>query len=258
MRKSALTFTVTTLVLGIFGAFFRWLQNANAFDAETGCAIPGHGTSIVFLIYCVLAVAAVLVLTLGWFRRFDYGKDASALRDSTPLPTILCWLLGVVFAAASCVMLFGSDLSRFPAAQRLFGAGGILAGLCLPFLPAKKDGSSHSLSAVAAAAAVIFCCYWLLFCYRIHADDPVIWRFATEILAVAASAAAFYYIAAFHYQAGHGSRALLAVQLAAFFNIVCLFDKRNLALGLMFFITAVLMLLMEYLIIQNMWEKRID
>ena len=258
MRKTALTFTVTTLVLGIFGAFFRWLQNANAFDAETGCAIPGHGTSIVFLIYCILAVAAIFVLTLGWFRRFDFENSVAALRDFTPIPMILCWILGIVFAVASCVVLFGSDLSRFPAAQRLLGAGGILAGLCFPFLPTKKDGTAQSFGSVAAGAAVIFFCYWLLFCYRSHADDPVLWRFATEIFAVASAAAAFYYIAAFHYRAGHGLRALLAVQLAAFFNIVCLFDRRSFAFGLMFLITAVLILLMEYLILQNMWEKRGD
>ena len=69
MRKSALTFTVTTLVLGIFGAFFRWLQNANAFDAETGCAIPGHGTSIVFLIYFLKA---------DWMHAFDKGRKSVA------------------------------------------------------------------------------------------------------------------------------------------------------------------------------------
>ena len=46
MRKTALTLTVSTLVLGIFGAFLRWLQTMSAFDKETGFPIPGAGTTV--------------------------------------------------------------------------------------------------------------------------------------------------------------------------------------------------------------------
>ena len=76
MRKTALTLTVSTLVLGIFGAFLRWLQTMSAFDKETGFPIPGAGTTVALVIYSILAIAAICVVTLVWLSRFDRGTDA--------------------------------------------------------------------------------------------------------------------------------------------------------------------------------------
>ena len=63
MRKTALTLTVSTLVLGIFGAFLRWLQTMSAFEKETGFSVPGAGTTVVFVIYSILAIAACVFVT---------------------------------------------------------------------------------------------------------------------------------------------------------------------------------------------------
>lgn len=255
MRKTATTVTVATLILSVFGAFFRWLQLTNAFDPENGLPTPFHGTTIVYLVYSVLAVAIIVVLTYGWLNRYDCSRGLPALRCSTVIPRILGWVFGVCFALGSCAVLFQADYSTYPLLQRLFGAFGILGGLCFPFLPAKADGSAHSFGRLAAAVSVLFGCYWLIFCYRMNAEDPVRWSFAVEILAVAAIAVALYYIAGFHYGAGTGRRALLAVQLAVFFDVSALFDPRSTGLTVMFFCIAAMLLTTEYLIIENLREK---
>ena len=119
MQKTALTLTVSTLVLGIFGAFFRWLQTMNAFDAETGFPIRGAGTTVVFVIYSILVVAAFLVVTLFWLGRFERGTEASrALHCENVVPMIAGWLLCAAFAAASCILLFTAGHARFPVRQR--------------------------------------------------------------------------------------------------------------------------------------------
>lgn len=258
MRKTATTVTVTTLVLGIFGAFFRWLQITNAFDRESGLPISGHGTTVVFLVYIFLAAAVIVGLTYGWLGRYSCSRDAAALRSRTAIPRVLGWIFGAGFAAASCVLMFFSDFGSYPLMQRLLGAAGILAGLCFPFLPGKPDGSVHSFARTASALAALFFCYWLVFCYRANSNDPILWNFAPEILALAATTAAFYYVAAFHFGAGRGSRALLAVQLGAFFDMTVLFEDRTAVTTVMFLAAAAMLLTAEFLIIENMQDKRED
>ena len=93
MRKDALTITLTTLVLGIFGAFLRWLQNMNIYD-DGGLAARGAGISIVLTVY-ILAAAAVLVLIARvWLRRYVFPADAgAALRCHSVVPAVLSWAM---------------------------------------------------------------------------------------------------------------------------------------------------------------------
>lgn len=256
MQKTAVSITVTTLVLGVFGAFLRWLQNTGAYDAETGCTIPWHGTTIALVIYSVLAVALILLINLLWLRRYVHRDDMAALRCTGKLPTVLSWVFGVVFVLAACVLMFTAAQARYPMTQRLLGAFGILAGLSFPFLPGKADGSDKALGRVAAAVVTLFCCFWLVCSWRDHSENPAVWVYVMEILAIAASAVAFYYIAAFHYGAGHGSRALPAVQLAVFFNLVTLFDSRSTAQQLMILLCAAMLLLLQTVLVGNLEEPR--
>ena len=254
MRKNAAILTVSTLVLGVFGAFFRWLQNAGGFDPESGLPVPGSAINVIALVYCVLAVAVILALSLGWLRRYSCAKDCSALRSRTVLPVALGWLFGLCFAVSSCVVLLFAGFGKYPTLQRLLGAFGILAGLCFPFLPAKPAGSAYAISRTAAAFCTLFFCFWLVFSYRLNANNPVRWAFAPEILALAAAAVAFYYAAAFHFGAGTGSRALVALQLAVFFNTATLFETRTVPMTLMFLAATVMLVTLEYLVLENLRE----
>lgn len=247
---------VTTLVLGVFGAFLRWLQNAGAYDPETGCITPWHGTTIALLLYCVFAVALLLAIDLLWLRRYVRSSDAAALRCASRLPAVLSWICAGAFVLAACILMFSAAQSRYPLAQRLLGAFGILAGLSFPFLPGKQDGSGHVLGRTAASALTLFCCFWLVCSWRSHSENPEVWVFVMEILAIAASTVAFYYIAAYHFGAGRGGRALPAVQLAAFFDLVTLFDARSTVQRLMILVFAGMLLLLETLLIGNLEEPR--
>ena len=255
MRKTAVTLTVATLVLGIFGAFFRWLQNSSAFEPETGCAIPGHATSVVFVLYCIVAAAVICVAALLYFRRFAAEKSVAALRGETVVPTVVGWVLGVLFVLAALVTLFTAHHAKYPMLQRFLGAFGILAGLCLPFLAGKPEPGG-AFGRAASALVTLFFCFWLIFSYRLHSEDPVVWHYCVEILALALSTTAFYYVTAFHFGAGRGSRALGAVQLAVFFDIATIFDARSTAGVVMLVATAAMLLMIEYLLIANLNERR--
>jgi len=254
MRKFALPVTVGTLVVGIFGAFFRWLQDLNAFEQGTGLPVPHAGTTTVFLVYSLIAAAALAGAVLVWLRGCE--KPAAiegALRCRSALPSVIGWICGGLIVLAAAVMLFSARGARFPRFQQVFGAAGIIAGLCFPQIVMKKDAEKQApLGRAAGVYLSLFYCLWLTFCYRTYSEDPVIWGFAVEILAVAAAAAAFYYIAIAMYGRSRGDRAMLAGALAIYLNIAGLFDQRSTAITVMMAATAGILLLMEYLILCNL------
>lgn len=257
MQKNAITITVTTLVIGIFGAFIRWLQTMNAFEKDTGLLIRGAGTTLVYVIYSIVAIGIFCVLTFLWLRQFDRAENAGkALGSATVAPVVLTWIFCGIFVAASCLNMFTADLARFPTMQRLLGAGGIFGGLCFPFLYGKKGSAEpKSFGRTAAVVVTLFYCYWLIFCYRTYAEDPTVWRYAIEILGIAASTVGLYYLTTYFFGAGKLQRTLILVQTAAYFNISTLFDPRPKAQEVMIIISAGVMLLTEYILIENLWEK---
>ena len=258
MRKIALTIMVTTLVLGVFGAFFRWLQLMNAFDKETGLFISGTGITAVVVVYCVLAAIAFCLLMAMWLSRYDRSDSTeTALRCTTVVPLILSWAFCAAFAAASCILLFSAGTSQTPLLQRLFGAFGILAGLSMPFLFGKNGGSGAGpMGRSAAAVLTLFYCFWTVFEYKSISSDPIIWNYAFEVLAIAVSTVAVYYVTTYYYGLGKLPRTLVALQLGVFLNVTVIFEKRSAALNVMMGVSAALQLMLIFLLVENLWEKR--
>lgn len=254
MRKTAITFTVSALILGVFGAFLRWLQNSNAYDA-TGCLIPGNTITIVFLVYCIFAVVLIFAFTLSWLRRFACPKDSLALCGASVVPTALAWVCCVLFVLASVAIMFTAHLGRYPVLCRLLGAFGILAGVSFPFITGKSS-SVVSMGRTASTVITLFYCFWLIYSYRVHANDPVIWNFAIEILAIASAATSSYYMAAFHFGGGNGTRALLALQIGIFFNVCTLFDNHDIPITVMFTVTIAVLMMLDFLVLSNLKDSR--
>ncbi len=256
MRKDALTITLTTLVLGIFGAFLRWLQNMNIYD-DGGLAARGAGISIVLTVY-ILAAAAVLVLIARvWLRRYVFPADAgAALRCHSVVPAVLSWAMAAAVVAASLVLLFSADLAAYPTLQRIFGAAGILAGLCIPGLfPKRGSDAPNGAAKTASAFLTLFFCYWLVFSYKLGSDEPQFWAYAPGIIAVAAAVLGVYYLAALFYGRTRPTTMLFVLPLAAVLNLTTVFDTRRGSLTAMHLAAAALMLLAEYLLIANMAEN---
>ena len=255
MRKTALTLTITTLVISVFGAFLHWLQTMNAFEKDTGLAIRGAGTSIAYVIYTVLAAAAICFFVFGWLRKYIGSADAgTALCAETVLPAVLGWLLCICVAAPSCWMMFSVQTARFSVFRRVFGACGIIAGLSIPCLTVRRrDDGMNSLARPAAVILTLFYCLWLVFFYKTFAsENPVVWAYAVETLGIASGTVGIYSLAAYYFGIGRKNHALVSVQLAVYFNLGALADEHNTVLSLMLGATAVLMLIAEYLLIENL------
>lgn len=256
MRKDALAITVTSLVMGVFGAFLRWLQNRTIYE-DSGLAAPGAGVSVVYVVFSVLMACGMLGVVLLWLRRYEKPRSGeAALHVDTVLPAVLSWALCAVFALSGVLLMFSAGTSAFPRMQRLFGAFAILAGACLPMLPRRQTPEDAGVSGRRAAAAVVtlFFCWWLVFSYRANAENPVLWAYAPEILAVASGTMAFYYVTGWIFGHAQPDAALFCIQLAVFLNVCTLPDERHGAMKALFAATAAALLLLEYILLANMKE----
>lgn len=258
MQKNALAITVTTLVMGVFGAFLRWLQNRLAFD-DAGLAIPGAPVSVVYLVFSLLMLAGMLGIVFLWLNRFEkpeFGEDA--LRVGSALPTVLSWVFCTAFAAAGVLLMFSAGDSRLSLLQRLFGAAAVIAGACLPAMPARQVYENAGVIGKRAASVilVVFFGLWLVFSYLTHADEPVLWIYVPEVLAVAASLLAFYYVAAWFFGRAKPNSAFLFLQLGAFLDLCTLPDARKRSVTLLLAATAAMLLMLEYVVLSNLTEKQ--
>ena len=258
MRKDALTIVLITAVAGIFGGFLRWLQLLNAFEEDSGLSIPGSATSVVMVLYLALAALVFAALAFFLLKSFSPPRSVSAaLRSSTSLPQIISIASGVLAAVTGLVLLFTAHDAARPLGQRIFGACCLFLAAALPGLFAKR-GEGPKEKNLAALVPVLFCCVWLAYCYRCHAENPVVWAYVVELLAVVALTLGCYETAAYSYGRAKPGRALFFVQLAAFLCITTLTDERSLPMQLLFVLAAAGMLTAEYLLVENLRSKDTD
>lgn len=257
MRKDALTLTISTLVAGIFGAFLRWLQNLNAFEEDTGLFISGKASTWLLVIYLIIAAGLIAAVVFWWLRRYDRPSDMGAFGARTVVPNILSKALGVITALACIAIMFAANSTRLPTLQRVFAALGILAGAAMLLL-FSSPGVQAPYRRQAGIVISLFCCLWLITSYKFTAEDPVVWAFVIEILAVCAVIMAWYELAAYSYGRAKPDAALFFVMLAAVLCITTLSDSRSFAWQLLFFSQTAMLLMHEYLMIENMKDKRAD
>ncbi len=255
MRKDAFIMVLITSVAGIFGAFFRWLENMNAFEEDTGLMLPFAKTTVIMAACLIAAAAAFAVLAIVWARRFTGEKTPAALLTHSFLPDLLCKLCGAALILLGLVLMFAATGQRHPALERLFAAASIFCGVALMFI-AVKPGVPASANRSASLIPVLFSCVWLVCCYKNNAEDPVVWSYLVELLTVAATVMAWYELAAYHYGRGKPAAALFFVQYAAFMNITTLTDSRPALKSVMFAMQAALMLMYEFTLIENLSPRR--
>ena len=217
MQKNAVTATVATLVMGIFGAFLRWLQNTNLYDSDTGLAAPRAPISFAFLLFSLVMFAVMAIGGIG--------------------------------------LMFSAGASEAPVLQRLLGAAAIVAGAAFPFLPGRILGGTNPLSKPASLILPLFYCVWLVFIYRSNLDNPVLWAYAPEVFAVVATILAFFYIAGCFYGRKTCNAALIAAQIAVYLDLSVLSDELRTLLKAMLIATALMLLLLEYMMISNLTKS---
>lgn len=258
MQKNSLIFLLSTLVVGIFGAFFRWLEVLNAFDAATGLYKPASITGMIVVIYCILAVIAMIGFCVVYLHAYRSSVESpeAAMRARNGLPKVIAWAFSALIIIGAIATMLTSNYHELPGFRRIFAAMAIFAGIAFPFTVSRKDGTFSPVAETASLVPPLFGCLWLVFSYKLNAENPVLRVYAFEILAIAALTYGYYNICSYFYgRAKRPGKILFSLLLAAFFCIVCLADQRPFAMQLMFIAGAGMMLLYGCMIFANLQIK---
>lgn len=256
MRKNALIICCVTCVFGAFGAFFRWLLDLTGFEAETGLYIAGNIWSYALLAACggIAVVLFAIVLNMKRNGRTVLPTDyAAALGGTTAVFRPLYTLLSIIMALGALMLFFTASADLYPAFQYVLALLGIAgAGGFLLMMSAATRRRDPPLNCFGATLLIILYCFWLIVSYRENAATPVVWGYAMELLAIACSLVAFYYVAGIPFGRPKPFAAVYFCQLGAFLCIVTLPDNRLTGQRVMLIATAFMLLLLSWLITANL------
>lgn len=247
MQKKAFIVCGSACLLGIFGAFIRWLQNTTAFEPDTGLPISSavwSGVMAGFIIVCALG----LIVVMSRFRGLESAGSYPAAFKGGPLIRGVASWAGLILVSGSGVFTLVSSLSPLSVFDLVMGLGAIASGICLFFILRGINGGSRTAGAL-FVVVVLYLCLSLIWEYKTYASDPVLWHFALEILALSAVLLAFYYLAGFCYDRPKPLRAIYFALLGAVLSISSFADSAPAAshmidAGLSLFLLVLALLLM--------------
>lgn len=254
MRSTAYKLTSFTVVASALGFLLRWLQNLQIIDEETGLAARGMGIS--FLVTLLIAVVAAAIALLAWQLRKMSAPLApeTAFKSSAWIENAAAWAVAALFLISAAAQLLSLSawgetqlgIRRVCAVATFAAAAGTVL---LTLYAAKPD--KGALCRVGSVLLIVFGALWLIAIYKSAASDPVIWRFAIEILAVCASLLSFYYIAGWFFGEPNPARAVFCCHLGAFLCVMAAGDDHPMAESICFAAVAAAQLLWGFLVVSN-------
>lgn len=255
--KAPLILTCYVCALGAFGAFFRWLQMQVAADAETGMMNPSVLNVLVPLtIICAAVVFYLRLKKLGSDGKVLTTDFYTALKGSSVLCPVISWVIGGVTALGGVIAMLNVSLDALRGLYTVIAALGILCGLSFPLIcAAAHKRYSPGLTSLLMTLPIIMFCLWLIACYKANSNNPNLWAYAIEIITVCCLIIAFYYTAGFPYGKAKPRYAAFFCMMGAFLGIVILADGRYLGLQLMLLGSVGMLIMENWLLIQNRVDK---
>ena len=257
VAKAPLILSCYVCALGAFGAFFRWLQMQVARDAETGMMDPSILSVLVPL--TILCAAVLFYLRL---KKLCGGEKAlptefyTALKGSSVLCPVISWVIGAFTAIGGVITMLNVALDAQRGLYTVIAALGILCGLSFPLIcSAARKRYSPGLTSLFMTLPVIMYCLWLIACYKANSNNPNLWVYAVEIIAVCCIITAFYYTAGFPFGRAKPFNTAFFCMMGAFLGFVTLADGRYLGLQIMLLGSVGMLIMENWLIIQNMRDR---
>lgn len=250
MRTKAVKICGIALGLGIFGAFFRWLQNIGGFEKDTGLEILGAWQSWVMIAF-LLASAVALYFTVRCVREMSIpGEYPANIARFKPFYTIAAGLVALLMLIGGALTALGSRGSVNMIFELILGLLAIAAAICsfLLFFRAKTPTAKGGLF---SSVLVVFACFWLIATYKDSSNDPVLWHFAIEILAISATILGLYYFAGSAYKKFKPFPTVFFCLLGAVLDIVTIADDGSVGAHLLFAAAALLLLLLTFAMLNN-------
>ena len=246
MHKQAWLYSMTAMVLGAFGVLLRWLQCQTIFDAETG--LPTQGAFVSYLLVIVLAGFAA---GLWWLAgKMDLTGAREEPEDALAMPARpLGWLLtgAAVLAGGGAALMFIMETSML---LRITALLGLLSAAVLAMVPSLPRWGGFG--ALLSVVPVVFFCLWMVVFYKENSVNPILWRYAVQILAIAACLLAAFRISGYLFYRMKPRKAIFACGLALTFSMTVLMDEAGVAARLMFLGWGIGFGAMSWLLVRNL------
>ena len=228
---------------GAVGFGLRKWQLASGFEPDTGLAIPGSPAALALLLWSSFVALGVILLCMDRKGPRTCQKAFAAQGNSLFLTAaVLGAFLLLVSAGAEGITLavsyrtslytntsWASQFSSIllPPVRFALCLGGFPCALLWVKRLSRKEGPGRE--SLAILELCILFCVWLVSDYQVRAADPVILDYVYEVLAIAAALMALYYIAGYSFQTGKPRRTAVTSLMAAYFSMVTLADRHELA-----------------------------
>lgn len=257
MQNEAYKLTGFTAVISALGFLLRWLQNMNIIDGETGLAVRGAPISAV-LVGLIVIVALVLIGYTIYLRRYDAsGEPEEALSGHSFLFTVFGVAVVLLLAISGGMQLLQAGSMLWPVAHRICGIGTLIGALgMLILVTGVSQPEKAGARRVASVLLVLFGALWLITVYKDAAADPVIWRFAIEVLAVCSALIAFFYLAGYHFGEPKPMVSIFFCYFAGFLCVMSAIDEHTLAESICYAATALMLFMWGFVLVSNL--KKFD
>ncbi len=254
MRNTAYKLTAFTAIVSAAGFMLRWLQNIQVFDEETGLPQPGMPISYVLAAFIVLAAIAFGVIAIRTGRYDAPTEPGEALGGQSFIYTIVCVGVVMLLAISGALQILGANAAPGQVLlRRILGIATVVAAIALALLlTGMRDPERAGVRRWCSGILILFSALWLSVMYKTAASEPVLWRYAVEILALCASMMALYHVAGYFFGQPNPRGSVFFCDLGAFLCIMSAIDEHSAAENLCFAAMALLLLLFSYSILANL------
>lgn len=260
MRSMAYKLTGGVAVASALGFLLRWLQDMRIIDPETGLA--QQGMAISYIVAAVIALAAVAMILVSLRLRGFAASEApeTALGGKTFVYTALGIVPAGLLALSGAVQLVQTGAGVWSQGERtvrlLCGAAALLAALGVVFI---VTGASRPEKAAArrfgAVMLMLFGALWIIAIYKSASSDPVIWRFAVEVLAACSALMAFFYVSGYFFGEPKPYTAIFFCYFGAFLCVMSVIDEHSLGESLSYAAVALLLFFWGNALVSNLGAK---
>ena len=240
---------------GAFGVFLRWLQLQLAFN-ELGLPDPS-----VFHILLILYTAAAALVFLFFVNRYEkqhlYLPDEfpAAFSHSGKLYLAARILSGLLISAGGALLYMQSEADRNSSDYRFIAILAVLAGLAFVIWMSCADRDPQpntGFLCVLIFIPMFLLAAWVVICYKVNTINSVVWSYAPELVAVAASMFAFFRLGGFVFGRPRWKHCLFCCMFAAMLCITSLADERYLGMQVIFVGLAAAQLLCCWVMVKNL------
>ena len=253
MQSEAYKLTGFTAVVSAAGFLLRWLQDLQILDAETGLAISGKPISFVVAGLIVLLALGYGAIAFGLRKFYAPTEPEKALTGKTFLYTALSVVPSILIGVCGVILLIRSWPTGQAVVWRLCGASAIAAafgGIMVARGVSRPENAASRR--VGIVLMILFGCLWLIAEYKTAATDPVLWRFAVEILAICSALMAFYHMAGYFYGEPSPRLTVFFCYIGAFLCVMSAVDEHTMAESVCYGAVAVQLMVWGYALILNM------